>query len=71
MDDPHAHHGSVANGGELDGARILSAKTVEWMASNHLPGGKAMDQMAPQISGYTEVGWSVGWFVWFCFVAGF
>lgn len=27
----------LLNGGELDGVRILSRKTVEWMTSNHLP----------------------------------
>ena len=41
----------VANGGELDGARLLSAKTVEWMASNHLPDGKATEDMAPAVTG--------------------
>jgi CubicO group peptidase (beta-lactamase class C family) len=29
----------LANGGELDGVRILSPRTVARMASNHLPGG--------------------------------
>ena len=29
----------LANEGELDGARILSPRTVRYMASNHLPGG--------------------------------
>jgi CubicO group peptidase (beta-lactamase class C family) len=28
----------LANGGELDGVRILSPRTVRYMASNHLPG---------------------------------
>lgn len=28
----------LANGGELDGVRILSPRTVQFMASNHLPG---------------------------------
>jgi CubicO group peptidase (beta-lactamase class C family) len=27
----------LLNGGELDGVRILSRKSVEWMTSNHLP----------------------------------
>jgi CubicO group peptidase (beta-lactamase class C family) len=27
----------LLNGGELDGVRLLSRKTVEWMTSNHLP----------------------------------
>jgi len=29
---------AMRNGGELDGARILSPKTVNYMATNHLPG---------------------------------
>lgn len=29
----------LRNGGELNGVRILSPRTVEYMASNHLPGG--------------------------------
>jgi CubicO group peptidase (beta-lactamase class C family) len=30
----------LANGGELDGSRILGARTVRFMAANHLPGGR-------------------------------
>ena len=30
----------LLNGGELDGARILSPKTIELMTANHLPGGQ-------------------------------
>jgi CubicO group peptidase (beta-lactamase class C family) len=36
----------LVNGGELDGVRILSRKTVELMGSNHLPGGGDMAQFA-------------------------
>jgi CubicO group peptidase (beta-lactamase class C family) len=32
----------LANGGELDGVRILGKRTVEFMAMNHLPGGGDM-----------------------------
>ena len=32
----------LANGGELDGVRILSRKTVDLMTSDHLPEGVAM-----------------------------
>ena len=28
----------VLNGGELDGARIIGSKTLEYMTQNHLPG---------------------------------
>jgi CubicO group peptidase (beta-lactamase class C family) len=32
----------LANGGELDGVRILGSRTVDFMATNHLPGGGDM-----------------------------
>jgi CubicO group peptidase (beta-lactamase class C family) len=32
----------LLNGGELDGARILSPKTIRLMTLNHLPGGKEL-----------------------------
>ena len=51
----------MANGGELDGARILSRKTVEWMATSQLgrmDGGGAQRDMAmmppPSEGGYSE-----------------
>jgi len=39
-------------GGELDGVRLLSPRTVAFMASNHLPGGRDLIQMG-QV-GFTE-----------------
>ena len=36
----------LLGGGEVDGVRILGRKTVELMASNHLPGGGDMRQFA-------------------------
>jgi CubicO group peptidase (beta-lactamase class C family) len=45
----------LANGGELDGTRILSRKTVELMRSNHLPGGADLRAFALP-GGYGEVG---------------
>jgi CubicO group peptidase (beta-lactamase class C family) len=45
----------VAAGGVLDGARLLSVKTVEWMATNHLPAGREMQDMPPPAIGYSEV----------------
>jgi CubicO group peptidase (beta-lactamase class C family) len=45
----------LCNGGELDGTRILSRKTVELMRTNHLPGaGELRDYALP--GGYGEVG---------------
>lgn len=35
----------LLNGGEFNGARLVSRKTVEFMIMNHLPGGKNMKQM--------------------------
>jgi CubicO group peptidase (beta-lactamase class C family) len=32
----------LLNKGELDGSRLLSRKTVEWMATNHLPNGVSL-----------------------------
>jgi CubicO group peptidase (beta-lactamase class C family) len=44
----------LLGGGELDGVRILSRKTVELMATNHLPGGADMRSFALP-GGYGEV----------------
>ena len=45
----------IANGGELDGYRLLGVKTVEWMATNHLPNGQTMADMPAPGVGYSEV----------------
>jgi CubicO group peptidase (beta-lactamase class C family) len=39
-------------GGELDGARLVSPKTIRMMASNHLPGGVDLEAMA--LPGFSE-----------------
>jgi CubicO group peptidase (beta-lactamase class C family) len=45
----------LLNGGELEGTRVLSRKTVELMTTNHLPGGGELrDFVLP--GGYGEVG---------------
>lgn len=36
----------LLNGGELDGARILGRKTIEWMSMNHLPGNVELTDLA-------------------------
>ena len=36
----------LLRGGELDGARLLSSRTVDLMTSNHLPGDVDMDEFA-------------------------
>lgn len=35
----------LLGGGELEGTRLLSPRTVEFMMTNHLPGGKTMNEM--------------------------
>jgi CubicO group peptidase (beta-lactamase class C family) len=47
----------LLNGGELDGVRILGRKTVELMASNHLPAGGDL-QSVVMPGGYGEVGFA-------------
>lgn len=36
----------LRRGGELDGARILGPRTIEYMTKNHLPGGRDLTQMS-------------------------
>ena len=55
----------MLNGGELDGVRLLSPKTVEMFSLNLLPGGKLMADMVPgdgmfSEAGYAGVGFSLG-----------
>ena len=45
----------LLNGGELDGRRILSRKTVELLRTNHLPGGGQLADFAVA-GGYGETG---------------
>lgn len=53
----------LLNGGELDGVRLLGPKTVQLMASNHLPGGKDLTQMSKSLfseATYAGVGFGLG-----------
>ncbi len=54
----------MVNGGELDGVRILSPKTVALFSLNFLDGGQDLAAMAPagafSESGYDGVGFSIG-----------
>ena len=36
----------LANGGELDGARLIAPRTLKLMASNHLPGGQDLTHLS-------------------------
>jgi CubicO group peptidase (beta-lactamase class C family) len=47
----------LVSGGELDGRRILGRKTVELMATNHIPGGGELSDIA-LTSSFTEVGFT-------------
>ena len=42
----------LANGGQLDGRRVLGRKTLELMTVNHLPGGATLQEMA--VGGFGE-----------------
>ena len=39
----------LLNGGELDGARLLSPKTLKLMTLNHLPGGKELTELSKSL----------------------
>jgi len=58
----------LLNGGELEGARILSPKTVRLMAANHLPGGGDLTQMSRSLfseSTNAGIGFGLGFAVVF------
>jgi CubicO group peptidase (beta-lactamase class C family) len=44
--DYHRFCTMLLNGGVLDGARIVSRKTIELMTANHLPGGADLTEMS-------------------------
>ena len=48
----------LLNGGELEGTRLLSPKTVALMTMNHLPGGRLMTDMMPVTGMFNEAGYS-------------
>jgi len=55
----------LLNGGELEGVRLLSPKTVRLMTSNHLPDGKEIADLSPvsdafNESGYRGIGFGLG-----------
>ncbi len=56
----------LANGGELDGARILGRKTVELMTMNHLPGRSDLSSLSQSLFSETQnggVGFGLGFAV--------
>jgi len=44
----------LRRGGELDGARLISPRTLALMHRNHLPGGKSLSDLA--LDGFSETG---------------
>lgn len=58
----------LMNRGELDGARILAPKTIDLMASNHLPGGSDLTELSRSLfseSTNAGVGFGLGFAVVF------
>jgi CubicO group peptidase (beta-lactamase class C family) len=56
----------LLNGGALDGARLLSPKTLELMTTNHLPSGKDLTQLSISLfseATYAGVGFGLGFSV--------
>ena len=53
----------LANGGTLDGRRVLGPRTLAYMACNHLPEGRDLAHMSPASAGETSragVGFGLG-----------
>lgn len=46
VDDYYRFAQALANGGQLDGARIIGRKTLEFMRLNHLPGNSDLPSLA-------------------------
>lgn len=66
IDDYHRFAKMLLNKGELDGTRLLGRKTVDYMAANHLPGGRdlaAMGQPVFSETPYEGIGFGLGFSV--------
>lgn len=64
--DYHRFCRMLANGGELDGVRILGRKTVELMTMNHLPGKSDLSTLSQSLFSETQnggVGFGLGFAV--------
>jgi CubicO group peptidase (beta-lactamase class C family) len=53
--DYHRFCRMLLNGGALDGAQILSSKTIELMTANHIPGGQDLTQMSKSLFSEAEM----------------
>jgi CubicO group peptidase (beta-lactamase class C family) len=58
--DYHRFTQMLLGHGELDGARILGARTVSYMTRNHLPGGAELAQFGNPIGEQSEAGIGFG-----------
>ncbi len=64
--DYHRFARMLLRGGELDGARLLRADTLEQMRRNHLPGGGDLASLSSSMfseAGYAGVGFGLGFAV--------
>jgi CubicO group peptidase (beta-lactamase class C family) len=64
--DYHRFTQMLLGGGILDGVRLLSPRTVELMASNHLPGGADLETFGRRLfaeTSYSGVGFGLGFSV--------
>lgn len=64
--DYHRFASMLLGKGELDGARILGRKTVEYMTRNHLPGGGDLTSMGQAVfseTSYDGIGFGLGFSV--------
>ena len=55
VSDYHRFCRMLLNGGALDGAQILSPKTIELMTANHIPGGQDLTQMSKSLFSEAEM----------------
>ena len=58
--DYHRFTQMLLRNGELDGVRILGARTVAYMTRNHLPGGADLAQFGNPTGGESERGLGFG-----------
>lgn len=63
MSDYYRFCRMLIQGGELDGVRLLSPKTIQLMTANHLPGGRDLPSMSIALfseAGYNGIGFGLG-----------
>lgn len=66
MGDYHRFTQMLRNGGELDGVRVIGRRTLEFMASNHLPGGTDLTECGRALfseAAFDGVGFGLGFSV--------